>query len=131
VTSLKILLLALVLLTPSSETMKSSLRVGVRDSNGAAIAGAKIVVHWDPAGSSVGLLSNVGIKEDLRLETDQEGRFSGELPPGFYDIFVSSPAFSPECLKVRLKPGKTASPDFSLRADPLVNAEIGDRFESK
>jgi hypothetical protein len=131
VASLRILLLVVVLLARSSETMKSSLRVEVKDSNGAVIAGARIVVPWDPAGSSVGLLSNVGMKEDLRLETDQQSRFSGELAPGFYDVFVSSPAFSPECLKVGLGPGKTASPDFRLRADPLVTAEIGDRFESK
>jgi hypothetical protein len=36
----RILLLVVVLLAPSSETMKSSLRVEVKDSNGAVIAGA-------------------------------------------------------------------------------------------
>jgi hypothetical protein len=131
VTSLKVLLLVVMLLTPTAEEMKCSLRVAVKDANGAAIAGARIVIHWDPAGNGVGLTSNVGIKEDLQLETDQAGRYSAELPPGFYDVFVSSRAFSPDCRKVRLKPGKTASPDFRLRVDPLVTVEIGDRFESK
>jgi hypothetical protein len=35
----------------------------VTDENGGAISGAMILLHWDPAGSAVGLGSDVGIKK--------------------------------------------------------------------
>jgi hypothetical protein len=45
----------------------------VTDESGGAIAGAMILLHWDSAGSTVGLDSNVGIKNDLVLTTDEKG----------------------------------------------------------
>jgi hypothetical protein len=69
----------------------------VKDSEGAVISGARIFIHWDSSGSKVGLTSNVGINEDRSFLTDGNGSFSVELPPGFYDIFVSAMAFSPDC----------------------------------
>jgi hypothetical protein len=100
----------------------------VSDSQGVIIRSARIVVHWDPSGSTVGLKSNVGIEQDLRLETNKEGRFAAELPPGFYDIFVTANAFSPECRKIRIKPEEAASFNPRLKADPLVANELGDTF---
>jgi hypothetical protein len=35
----------------------------VRDSEGAAIANARVLVHWDPSGSNY-LKDNLGIKQD-------------------------------------------------------------------
>ena len=37
----------------------------VTDSEGAAISGARVVMHWDSSGAAVGLKSNVGSKSDL------------------------------------------------------------------
>jgi hypothetical protein len=99
----------------------------VRDSEGAAISGARIVVHWDSSGSSVGLTTNVGIKQDLVLVTSANGRFSAELPPGFYDLFVSATAFSPWCQKVRMNDGETESYDVRLSLNPMVSIELGGR----
>jgi hypothetical protein len=104
-----------------SETFKGT----VNDSAGGAIPGTLIVVHWDSSGSTVGLSSNVGIKDDLFLKTDTNGSFAIELPPGFYDVFVSIRAFTPVCRKVRIKAGKEFVYNPRLNVDPLVTAELG------
>ncbi len=67
----------------------------VTDSAGASISGAMVLVHWDPAGSRVGLTTNIGIKDDLIIKTDEKGTFAAELPSGFYDVFFSAMAFTP------------------------------------
>src|SRR5215475_8798307 len=80
----------------------------VTDSSGAAISGAMVLVHWDSAGSTVGLTTNIGIKKDLIIKTDEKGSFTADLPWGFYDVFFSAMAFTPTCRKIRvgLHPGK-------------------------
>ena len=49
------------------------------------------------------LNDNTGIKDDITLTTDSNGKFSLELPPGFYDVFVTATAFTPRSDKIRLK----------------------------
>ena len=66
------------------------LKGAVTDSSGTPISGAMLMVHWDSAGSTVGLKSNVGIKADLIIRTKDDGTFSVDLPPGFYDVFASA-----------------------------------------
>jgi len=116
---------------PSSDHTRCLLKGKVTDELGAAISQAQVTVHWDPSGSQVGLTTNVGIREDLILQTDKLGVFKAELPPGFYDLFVSSGAFSPECKKVRLKENAPLSMDFSLRVNPLVAKELGHEVYTK
>jgi hypothetical protein len=98
----------------------------VADSSGAGISGATILIHWDPAGSEVGLASNVGIKQDLVVKTDRDGKFAADLPPGFYDVFVSSMAFTPACRKLRLKGAAPLDVKFRMAVDPGVVKELGD-----
>ncbi len=100
----------------------------VTDENGGAISGAMILIHWDQAGSAVGLVSNVGIKKVLALTTDEKGRFAAELPAGFYDLFVSATAFTPACRKIRLNGTVMSEPRFRLKVDPRVIRELGDRI---
>src|SRR5258707_1350114 len=76
---------------------ESTFKGTVTDLSGGTISGAVILIHWDSSGSGVGLYSNVGIKEDLVVRTGANGNFSVNLPSGFYDVFVSSPAFTPVC----------------------------------
>ncbi len=97
----------------------------VTDPEGSAMRGARILLHWDPSGSRVGLTTNVGLPEDLSLEADRMGNFSSELPPGFYDVFISAIGESPDCHKIRIKPGETAIYNARLKADPLVTKELG------
>ena len=103
----------------------------VTDSEGVAIRGAHVIVRWDSSGSGAGLKSNVGLRHDLSIETDAKGRFASELPPGFYDVFVSANAFSPECRKLRITAGETATYNATLRVDPLVMKELGDRIPER
>jgi hypothetical protein len=98
----------------------------IADSEGASIRDAHVIVRWDPAGADVGLQSNVGLKHEVDLITDKKGGFALQLPPGFYDVFVSFTAFSPQCRKIRIKPGSTSVYKARLKVDPLVTRELGD-----
>jgi Carboxypeptidase regulatory-like domain len=111
---------------PAAQTVPGKVLVQgvVTDSAGALLTNAQLVVHWDPSGSSAGLKTNVGIPEDRFLKTDTHGAFYAEIPPGFYDVFVMAPGFSPDCRKVRLKPGENATFNSKLQADPLVTKEL-------
>jgi hypothetical protein len=112
----------------TSGTGMAQLRGTVTDPEGAVIRRAHVFVHWDRSGADVGLKSNVGFqRDDLTLETDESGGFRVELPPGFYDVFITANAFSPECRKIRIKPGEAATYKAVLKADPLVGSELGDR----
>jgi len=96
----------------------------VADPLGAAIANARILIHWDPAGSKVGLFDNVGVDHDVSVSTDEYGRYSINVPAGFYDVYVSAMAFTPTAVKVRLKVGKRSTYDSKLVPDPLVLREL-------
>jgi len=110
---------------PLSSQQKSLLNGEITDELGAAVSQSRVIVHWDSSGSQAGLKSSVGISEDLILLTDEAGKFSTELPSGFYDLFVSSAAFSPACQKIRLKQESPLSVKFKLKANPLVTKELG------
>ena len=53
------------------------------------MSNAHVIVHWDPSGSKY-LKDNLGIKQDIASTTDSSGHFSLDLPPGFYDVFVTA-----------------------------------------
>jgi len=115
----------IVLLTCAAFAQKQSTIMGtIADSEGAAIANARVIIHWDSAGSTVGLTDNIGIQTDLIVTTDKAGRYSIAVPPGFYDVFVSAMAFTPAAAKVRVKKGQQATNNAKLRADPLVMREL-------
>lgn len=99
----------------------------VLDAQGAAIENALVLVHWDNAGSTVGLSSNTGIKRDVSARTDKDGRFKFDLPLGFYDLFVSSPAFTPVAMKIKVRGGVASPIEIKLRVDPQVTKELGSR----
>jgi hypothetical protein len=116
-----VLIAAFLLIMPACA--QTQLRGVVSDPEGAAISGAHVVIHWDSSGNGVGLASNVGVKQDLVLATDASGLFSANLPPGFYDVFVSAEAFSPDCRKVRTKSGIVAY-KTKLKLSPIVAQEL-------
>jgi hypothetical protein len=96
----------------------------ISDSEGAAIAKARVVIHWDSAGSKVGLTDNIGVLQDVAVTTDANGKYSVTIPAVFYDVFVSATAFTPAAAKVRIKQGQHATHNVSLRVDPLVSSEL-------
>jgi hypothetical protein len=109
---------------PQANESKVSLTGRVADSEGAAIKGARVFVIWDSSGSMLGLRDNVGAVDARSAVTDAAGRYSIELPPGFYDVFVSAGSFSPAADKVRVKAGQTAIHDAKLSVDPIVSREL-------
>jgi len=115
------------LLVSADTPPKAKLLGRVTDSHGVTIPGAALIVHWDPSGSDIGLDSNVGLREDLNVRVDKTGIYSIEVPPGFYDVFVSSPAFEPLCRKVRLRPGGSETFNPKLAVSLLVSKELADK----
>jgi NTF2 fold immunity protein/Carboxypeptidase regulatory-like domain len=103
----------------------------ITDSEGAVIAHARILIHWDSGGSTVGLADNLGLQSDLVVFTDENGNYSASVPPGFYDLFVSSMAFTPIAAKVRVRQNANGTFNGKLRVDALVTKELGDEFSSE
>lgn len=66
-----------------------------------------------------------GPTQDLNVLTDDSGVYSASVPLGFYDVFVSAPAFTPVAAKVIVKEGQRAVFNAKLYLDPLVSKEIG------
>jgi hypothetical protein len=64
--------------------------------------------------------------KDVVLKADFVGRFSVDLPAGFYDVFVSSSAFTPVCKKIHLRDGQTFTFDPLLPLDPQILDENKD-----
>jgi len=117
-------LIALILISSVVLLADPALRGTVTDGEGASISGAVIRIHWDSA--SVRLDSNIGTKEDVVVTSGKDGGFSVDLPPGFYDVFVSSPAFTPVCHKIRIRFPNTVTFNPRLPVDALVISELGD-----
>lgn len=121
--------MAIAMIPVSAQTVPGKVLVQgvVTGSAGTLLTNAQLVVHWDPSGSTAGLKTNVGIPEDRFLKTDTHGAFYAEIPPGFYDVFVTAPGFSPDCRKIRLKPGENTTFNSKLQTDPLVTQELAKR----
>lgn len=122
-------LLVLSLIAPTIGLGDTRFKGTVTDSSSTPISAAMVLIHWDSAGSTVGLTTNVGIKEDLVIRTKGDGTFKVDLPPGFYDVFVAAMAISPTCRKIRIKPGEGLEVTLRMNADPLYTAEMGNRVE--
>jgi len=109
------------LLCTASAVASSTIAGTVLDSEGAVIAGAQISVHKDP-------VSRTAKAADVTVYSDSKGQFKIDVTPGFWDIFVSAPAFSPQCTKLRVSDSAPGVYTPQLHADPLVIEEFGDKF---
>ena len=123
ITAMGILRLSFLLMFTAISSSAATLSGTVRDSEGAVIPNAHIIVHWDPSGSNY-LKDNVGMKEDVTVASDSKGRFSLELAPGFYDVFATATAFSPHCDKVRLRGKGTKSYEIKLKVSSVTSKEL-------
>lgn len=95
----------------------------VTDSEGAVIAKARVLIHRDPSSDRSAVTK--GSTQDVSVLTDDSGTYSAPVPAGFYDVFVSAPAFTPIATKVIVKEGQRAVLNATLYVDPLVSKEIG------
>jgi|SRR5215471_6592661 len=119
--SISALVVVLLFLARLFADPQSALTGQVTDSEGAVIANARVLLHWDSSGSTLGYL---GFKQDVIVVTDASGHYFASVPAGFYDVFVSAPAFTPIAAKVILKEQKAIF-NSKLYVDPLVSKEIG------
>jgi hypothetical protein len=94
----------------------------VRDSEGAAIENAHIVIRADSSGRREPVRNHT-----LTIETDKQGHFSAPLNSGFYDVCVMADAFSPQCQKV-FAGSQSVALKINLKADPEVMKRLGDTF---
>jgi len=122
--SIAALWLAFICFSLLTAAQQSEISGQITDSEGAALANARVLVHWDSSGSTVGLRDNIGIKQDLAVLTDSNGHYSAVVPPGFYDVFVSAMAFTPTAAKVRVKEGHATTLSRKLKVEPLVSKEL-------
>jgi hypothetical protein len=53
---------------------------------------------------------------DKAVRTDESGRYSIELLPNLYDVFISADGFAPMCRKVEI------TPDGMMNFDPVLSA---------
>jgi hypothetical protein len=121
---MRLLCFPILLLLTTVPTNASTLSGTVRDSEGAVIAKAQIIIHWDPSGANYYLKDNLGIKQDITILSDVMGKFSVELPPGFYDIVVMATSFSPQCDVVRLKDKEAKDYKVKLKVSGIISKEI-------
>jgi hypothetical protein len=115
----------LIFICISSVSADSQLAISghVTDSEGAVIAKARVLIHWDTSGSRSGVTK--GTIQDVSVLTDGSGVYSAPVPAGFYDVLISAPAFTPIAAKVIVKEGRRAVLNAKLYVDPLVSKEIG------
>jgi len=102
---------------------QSAVRGRVTDSEGAVIAKARMLVHWDSS-SPVSDTKRNSI-QDVSVVTDGKGEYTALVPAGFYDVFVSAPVFTPVAEKVIVKEHQQTKFDAKLYVDPQVSREIG------
>ncbi len=94
-----------------------TLKGTVVDPTGAVVGGALVIIeHWDfdP------VTRHMTARPEAPMYTDQDGRFSVELPVGDYDVLVSTAVFSPIAKKIRVKTGRETVLRLKLKFDPLT-----------
>ena len=75
--SIGALVLVFLCLACLSADPRSAITGQITDSEGAVIANARLLVHWDASSRAVGLRDEVGIKQDVIVVTDATGNGSG------------------------------------------------------
>jgi hypothetical protein len=109
-----VFLLGYCLIAYGHPTSDGILAGAVADPSGGAIPSAHGIIRWDAVSSNVKLKSTAGVNHDINFRTDERGGYSVNLPPGVYDVFISSDGFQPACQKVLVSAGK------QVRFDPVL-----------
>jgi Carboxypeptidase regulatory-like domain len=109
------LLLCLALITGGvalgSPATEGTLSGRITDPAGAAVAEVSVrIQHWE-----ADKLHRFAVTEDSLLKTDMDGRYSLNLNPGLYDVFVTFPSFLPVAKRVKVEAGKVT--DFSPKLE--------------
>ena len=109
-------IITLCMVTFSQASASGILTGVVTDPVGAVLPGTLIrIERWGSDASKHPVIEN-----EFSVYTDAKGQFSIELVPGLYDVFVSSPTFSPVAKKVNVDAGGRTLFSPQLRFDPLI-----------
>ncbi len=100
----------------------AELRGTIVDEMGAHMWASYVVIRKDSAGSTT------TSKSTLRTLTPENGTFSTDLEPGFYDICVMADGFQPVCKKAKIVDEKGTAERFILKLDPAVTDPLWDRI---
>ena len=76
----------------------------------------------DPSSGRSGITK--GSTQDVSVLTDASGVYSAPVPAGFYDVFVSFPAFTPIAANVIVKEGQRVVLNAKLYLDPPTHASL-------
>lgn len=112
-----ILMLCMLLGTQSTSVKNSILQGTVKDSNGAVIWHALVQITKTPQEQGLGRSPQEPDKSN-RVETDQYGKFTSDLPPGSYQVCVSGKGFMKTCRDAQVEVGKDLTLELSLGFDP-------------
>jgi carboxypeptidase family protein len=116
----EVVLLAVVVVYSAIVTAQTSSTISgiVRDAAGAVIVNADVAVHWNIRVPDGPFLPP---SKDVMLKADKDGRYSVAVVPGFYDVCVHAPAFTPRCTTLKAEQGHTAAYDPRMEASPVIN----------
>lgn len=95
----------------------------VRDATNSGVPNAHVTIHWDPTGSP-NPMADGKARQDISVTTDKNGKFSVVLPSGYYDIFVSAPAFDPQCEKLHVNDHGTKRFEVRLLLSRITMKEM-------
>jgi hypothetical protein len=103
-----------------AQVQPSTLSIHVSDELGAVIGRAFVLLHADA-------LERENPKPfNLEVRTNSEGDAKALIPPGFYDVFVTSTGFAPQCQKLRVRVANPVAIKFVLKVDKLMSDEYAD-----
>ena len=104
----------------SANSGNPEIRVRVQDPKGGMISKAFVVIHheWDESASE-------GVEEHrqdelIRVPYDGVADFVITVKPGIYDVYVSSFAYDPQCMKVNAGYGKDRALVFQLNENKWI-----------
>ena len=91
--------------------------------NNSPLADAFIYLH-DADGEE--RANSAGRTGDIKATVDGSGRFEARLSPTYYDVFVASPLYLPDCRVIHIEAGKTTEMTVKLELDKSFNDSGGD-----
>lgn len=84
------------------------------------IAGKVITkVEQSPLGNVFILAHSSLSNTDVHVRSNAKGAYSIELPPGVYDLFFATEAYSPICRKIEVQPNETVNFNVTLDVNTL------------
>jgi len=102
----------------SQTSALGTLKGVVSEFSGAGVPALIKIMQWGP--DDTRRFGPPAVTDEKMVYADSDGRFSIDLKPGEYDVFIAFPAFSPFAKKVKVEPGKETVLSPKLKFDRLT-----------